>query len=98
MPQFPGGDSALVNFIKENMQYPEKAMKNGIRGRVVCQLTINADGSVSDVKVMRSVERSLDNEAVRIIKSMPKWEPAMQKGQLVGVKYTVSVNFKPQDY
>jgi TonB family protein len=97
MPQFPGGDSALVSFIKENMQYPEKAKKNGIRGRVVCQLIINADGSISDVKVQRSVERSLDKEAVRLIKSMPNWIPAKQNGQAVGVRYTVSVNFKLTD-
>lgn len=97
MPEFPGGQAALFKFLSENVKYPVIAQENGIQGRVICQFTVNKDGSIVDVEVVRSGgDASLDKEAVRVIKSMPKWKPGMQRGKPVRVKYTVPVNFKLQ--
>ena len=97
MPEFPGGSKALFKYLSENVKYPVIAQENGIQGRVICQFTINKDGSIVDVEVVRSGgDPSLDKEAVRVIKSMPKWNPGKQRGKPVRVKYTVPVNFKLQ--
>ena len=97
MPEFPGGQAALFKYLSENVKYPVIAQENGIQGRVICQFTVNKDGSIVDVEVVRTGgDASLDKEAVRVIKSMPKWTPGKQRGQAVRVKYTVPVNFKLQ--
>jgi len=96
MPSFPGGDAELFKFLSNNVKYPVIAQENGIQGRVTCQFVVNKDGSIVDVVVVRGVDASLDKEAIRVIKSMPKWSPGKQRGKAVRVKYTVPVNFKLQ--
>lgn len=96
MPSFPGGDAALFKFLGDNVKYPVIAQENGVQGRVICQFVVNRDGSIVDVEVVRSVDASLDKEAIRVIKSMPKWSPGQQRGKPVRVKYTLPVNFKLQ--
>lgn len=94
MPQFPGGVAAQVEYFKKNLRYPAEAKKAGTQGRVVVQFFVNKDGSISNVKVLRGVDPALDAEAIRLVNSMPKWKPGMQKGKAVTVKYTVPVLFK----
>ena len=97
MPEFPGGQAALFKYLSENVKYPVIAQENGIQGRVICQFVVNKDGSIVDVEVVRTGgDASLDKEAVRVIKSMPKWSAGQQRGKPVRVKYTVPVNFKLQ--
>ena len=97
MPEFPGGQGELMKYLASNVKYPVIAQENGIQGRVICQFVVNKDGSIVDVVVARtSGEPSLDKEAVRVIKSMPKWKPGKQRGKAVRVKYTVPVNFRLQ--
>ncbi len=97
MPEFPGGQQALFKYLSENVKYPVIAQENGIQGRVICQFVVNKDGSIVDVEVVRSGgDASLDKEAVRVIKSMPKWKPGKQRGKAVRVKYTVPVSFRLQ--
>ncbi len=96
MPSFPGGDAALFKFLSENVKYPVIAQENGIQGRVICQFVVNRDGSIVDVVVVRPVDQSLDKEAIRVIKSMPRWTPGRQRGKAVRVKYTLPVNFRLQ--
>ena len=94
MPSFPNGDNELMKWIGDNMKYPIIAAENGIQGRVVTTFVVERDGSIADVKVTKSVDPSLDKEAVRLIKSMPKWNPGKQNGQNVSVKFTLPVTFK----
>ena len=95
MPEFPGGGmAAALEYIQKNMQYPESAKKNGTQGRVMVQFVIDKEGNVTEPKVIRSVDKELDAEAIRLVKSMPKWKPGMQKGEVVAVKYTMPVLFK----
>ena len=95
MPEFPGGQQALFKYLADSVKYPEEAQKMGIQGRVICQFVINNDGSIVDVAIVRSSgDPSLDNEAIRVIKSMPKWKPGTHRGKPVRVKYTVPVNFR----
>ncbi len=97
MPEFPGGQAELFKYLSQNVKYPVIAQENGIQGRVICQFVVNRDGSIVDVEVVRSGgDASLDKEAVRVIKSMPKWKPGKQRGKPVRVKYTVPVNFRLQ--
>lgn len=97
MPEFPGGQQALFKYLSENVKYPVIAQENGVQGRVICQFVVNKDGAIVDVEVVRSGgDPSLDKEAVRVIKSMPKWNPGKQRGKAVRVKYTVPVNFRLQ--
>ena len=96
MPSFPGGDAALFKYLSDNVKYPVIAQENGVQGRVICQFVVNRDGSIVDVEVVRSVDPSLDKEAIRVIKSMPKWSPGQQRGKPVRVKYTLPVNFRLQ--
>lgn len=97
MPEFPGGQQALFKYLSENVKYPVIAQENGIQGRVICQFVVNKDGAIVDVEVVRSGgDPSLDKEAIRVIKSMPKWKPGKQRGKAVRVKYTVPVNFRLQ--
>ena len=95
MPVFPGGPTALMKYIKDNIRYPEECQEGAATGRVIVGFTVNEDGSLSDVKVMRSVSPPIDNEAIRVVKSMPKWTPGKLNGKVVKVKYTVPVIFYP---
>ena len=96
MPSFPGGQGAMFEFIANNIQYPIVAEENGVQGRVLVSFVIKKDGSLSNVRVVKSVDPALDKEAVRLIKSMPKWSPGIEKGQFVNVKFTVPVTFRLQ--
>ena len=96
MPSFPGGMKALFDYLKENTEYPAKAVKNKIQGRVIVQFTVDEKGNLSDVKVAKKAEPSLDAEAVRVVKSMPRWNPGMQNGKAVKVRYTLPVTFRLQ--
>ena len=97
MPEFPGGAPEMMKFIAENIKYPVIAQENGIQGRVICQFVIEKNGSVTDIQVVRSSgDASLDKEAERVIKNMPKWKPGKQRGKPVRVKYTITVAFRLQ--
>lgn len=95
-PAFPGGDAALMKYLSSHIQYPTMAQENNIQGKVVVQFVVEKDGHVGDVKVVRSVDKDLDREAVRVCKSLPKFTPGRQNGQAVRVWYTLPVNFKLQ--
>ena len=94
MPEYPGGIAASVEYIQKNMRYPEAAEKNGTQGRVTVQFIIDKEGNVTNPKVLRSVDKDLDAEAIRLVGAMPKWKPGVQKGKAVAVKYTLPVVFK----
>jgi protein TonB len=96
MPSFKGGDQALMEYLHKSIHYPAIAEENGIQGRVVCTFVVERDGSITDIKVVRSVDPSLDKEAVRVLKAMPKWIPGKQNGSAVRVKFTLPVTFKLQ--
>ena len=95
-PSFPGGDAALMSWLSQNIKYPLVAAEMAIQGRVIVQFVVEKDGSITDVKVAKSVDPSLDKEAARVIKSMPHWIPGRQNGSPVRVRYTVPVTFKLQ--
>ncbi len=94
MPRFPGGEAALMKYINSHINYPTAAAMNKIEGNVVVQFVVKKDGSIGEVKVVRSVEKNLDREAVRVIKSLPKFTPGRQNGEAVNVWYTLPVPFK----
>ena len=94
MPSFPGGSEALKEYLKKNTRYPNPDAC--IQGRVVVVFVVDEKGNLSDVKVARSVESSLDAEAVRVVKSMPRWNPGIEKGKAVKVRYTLPVTFRLQ--
>lgn len=96
MPQFPGGDAELMKFLSKNIKYPTMAMENNIQGRVVVQFVVTKTGAIGEVKVIRSVDRDLDREAIRVCKSLPNFIPGKMNGQAVNVWYTLPVNFKLQ--
>lgn len=96
MPSFPGGAGALMQYLGSNIKYPVVAEENGVQGRVVCTFVVEKDGSITDVRVVKSVDPSLDKEAVRVVKGMPRWIPGKQNGAAVRVKYTVPVTFRLQ--
>lgn len=96
MPDFPGGMPALMQFLSKNIKYPTIAQENGTQGRVIVQFVVNKDGSIVDPRVVKSVDPYLDKEALRVIGTMPKWKPGMQRGKPVRVKYTVPVMFRLQ--
>ena len=93
MPQYPGGIPQMMKFIISNIKYPKDAIKKGMQGAVVVQFVVEPDGSVSNVHVVRSVFPSLDTEAVRMVKAMPKWSPGMQNGKPVRVRFNVPIRF-----
>ena len=96
MPEFPGGQMALLKYLSNSIKYPVIAQENGIQGRVSCSFVVNKDGSIVDAEVIRGVDPSLDKEALRVINAMPKWTPGKQRGKPVRVKYTVPVTFRLQ--
>ena len=95
-PEFPGGVEALYKYLAENIKYPEKAKNDKVEGRVYITFVIEKDGTVSDAKVLRSVNEELDAEALRVINAMPKWKPGMQRGVPVRVQYNIPITFKLQ--
>ena len=94
MPQFPGGQIAMLQYLMKNIKYPEQAMKEGIQGRVAVRFIVEKDGSISDVKPVLSVHPLLNKEAVRVVESMPKWTPGKHNGKPVRVRFNLPVMFK----
>ena len=94
MPQYPGGETELLNFISKNLKYPESAIKNKIQGKVTMRFVVTESGEVDKVEVLRSLQADCDKEAIRVVKSLPKFIPGKQSGKLVSVWYTLPVNFK----
>lgn len=93
-PEFPGGNSAMMKFLSDNIKYPVIAQENGISGRVITTFVVERDGSITDVQVVRGVDPSLDREAIRVIQTMPKWKPGKQRGSTVRVRFTLPVVFR----
>ncbi len=96
MPQFPGGDAALMKYIASHMQYPAMAQEQGIQGKCIVQFVVTKTGNVGEVKVVRSLSPDCDNEAKRVVRGLPKFTPGKQNGQPVNVWYTLPVTFKLQ--
>ena len=96
MPQYPGGPAALFSFLANNIKYPVVAEENGVQGRVIASFTVEKDGSLTDIKIVKSVAPSLDKEAQRVIRAMPRWIPGKVNGSPVRVKYTVPLTFRLQ--
>ena len=94
MPEFPGGNAALMQYLNKNIKYPVIAQEQGVQGRVIVQFVVNKEGSIVDAQVVRSVDPYLDKEAIRVINTMPKWTPGKQRGKPVRVKFTVPVAFR----
>ena len=94
MPQFPGGAPALLEFLSKNIRYPKEAFESNVQGRVLATFVIEKDGSISETKVVKAVDPMLDEEAIRVLNSMPNWTPGKQSGKAVRVKYTVPINFR----
>ncbi|HNB81364.1 MAG TPA: TonB family protein [Chitinophagaceae bacterium] len=94
MPEFPGGDKAMLQYLSTQLIYPRPALENNIQGKVICSFTVMDDGSIQDVKVMKGIGFGCDEEAVRVIKSMPKWKPGKQNGRAVNTKFTLPVHFE----
>lgn len=93
MPEYPGGDKALRNEIAEKIKYPEEARKKGIQGKVFVTFVVDEQGAVTNVKIARGVDPSLDNEALRVISTLKTWKPGKEKGKAVKVAFTVPINF-----
>ena len=94
MPSFPGGDQAMTKYLVENIRYPEVAQKNGIQGSIFITFVVEEDGNLSDIKVLRGIGGGCDEEAVRVIESMPKWKPGKQRGKAVRVQFNMPIMFK----
>lgn len=94
MPSFPGGQSAMKSWINSNLRYPASAEEKGIQGTVVCSFIVERDGSITNIQVEQGVDPSLNKEAVRVLKAMPRWTPGKNNGSTVRVKYTTSISFK----
>jgi TonB family protein len=94
MPMFPGGTQALMQFLKDNVQYPPECEEICIQGRVILTFVVERDGSITQAKVVKSLDPRLDAEALRVVKAMPKWIPGRQAGVTVAVKYTIPVTFR----
>ena len=93
MPAFPGGMEAMIQFLSSNIQYPADAQKQKVDGRVLVNFVVEKDGSITEVKVVKPTFPSLDAEAIRVVKAMPKWKPGYQRGQAVRVQFTMPINF-----
>jgi protein TonB len=95
-PTYPGGDEARIKFLQDNMKYPEEAKELGVQGKVFVTFVVEVDGSITDVKVLRGIGSGCDDEAIRVVKSMPKWVPGKQRGVPVRVQFNLPINFKLQ--
>ena len=93
-PEFPGGTQALLDYLRKNIKYPPICRENGIQGRVLVSFVVNKDGAIVEPQVVKSVNKQLDQEALRVISTMPNWKPGKQRGKPVRVKYTVPVNLR----
>lgn len=98
MPMFPGGAEQLLKFISTNIRYPKSSIEKGEQGRVICSFIVARDGSIHSPEIVRSVSPLLDKEAIRVLRTMPRWTPGMEKGKAVAVKYTVPVTFRLQKH
>ena len=96
MPEFPGGDQAMMDFVAKNVVYPQEARDKEISGRVMVGFIVEKDGSISDAKVVKGIGGGCDEEAVRVVNAMPKWKPGKQKGKPVRVSFMMPFNFKLQ--
>ncbi len=96
-PEFPGGEQALLNFIGANLKYPEEAQRNNIQGKVILKFVVNPDGSVDRIEVLRGIDPILDNEAIRVVKILPKFKPGKQSGVPVKVWFMLPVSFRMQN-
>ena len=96
MPEYPGGDQAMMDFVAKNVQYPQEARDKEISGRVLVSFIVEKDGSIADVKVVKGIGGGCDEEAVRVVKAMPKWKPGKDKGKPVRVSYMMPIFFKLQ--
>ena len=98
LPEFPGGMAELMKYLQKNTRYPQICKEQGVQGRVIVQFVVNTDSTITDVNVIKSVNPHLDEEAVRVVKAMPKWNPGKQRGELVCVRFTLPVTFRlPKD-
>ena len=93
-PEFKGGMAKLYEYLGKNIQYPEMAKENGIQGKVFVQFVVWKDGTIKDVKVVKGVHKTLDSEATRVVKSMPKWTPGKQRGKAVNARFTLPIKFR----
>ena len=96
MPEFPGGEQAMMKFVAENVQYPEEAKEKEISGRVLVSFIVEKNGSINEVKVMKGIGGGCNEEAVRVISAMPKWKPGKQEGKPVRVSYMMPITYKLQ--
>lgn len=96
MPEFPGGEKALMNYLARKIKYPKQARKKSITGRVVIQFTVNKKGKITDPRIVESVSPDLGSEALRVVKGMPDWKPGLQDGELVDVQYNLPIQFQLQ--
>lgn len=94
MPQFPGGERAMMEFIATNLKYPQQAVKDDVQGMVLVDFVINTEGKATDPKIVRSLSPECDAEVIRVVSLMPAWTPGQQDGKTVNVKYTLPVMFK----
>ena len=94
MPEFPGGTEALLSFIKDNLEYPQKAIDEQTEGRVIIRFVVNSNGEISDPTILKGINKNLDQAAIDVINKLPRWKPGQQDGQKVNVKYTLPVVFK----
>lgn len=93
MPNFPGGQLALMKYLQKNLKYPRVAQENGIQGRVYVNFVVGKKGEISKIKIVKGVDKSLDQEAMRVVQNMPQWEPGEQMGKAVNVSCNVPINF-----
>ena len=96
MPEFPGGEQAMINFVAKNVTYPKEAMEKEISGRVLVGFIVEKDGSITETEVVKGIGGGCDEEAVRVVKAMPKWKPGKQKGKPVRVHFLLPITFKLQ--
>ena len=96
MPEYPGGEQAMMKFVADNVKYPQDAIDKEISGRVLVSFVVEKDGSIGDVKVVKGIGGGCDEEAVRVVNAMPKWKPGMDKGKPVRVSYMMPITFKLQ--
>ncbi|MBP6625241.1 MAG: energy transducer TonB [Chitinophagaceae bacterium] len=94
MPEFPGGHDSMMKFIHENLNYPSVAIENEIQGKVICGFVVNALGEIENVRILRGISHECDQEAMRVIRKMPRWKPGMQLGKAVKVQFNLPINFK----
>ena len=97
MPDFPGGEDALAAYLSKNIKYPKQANENGVQGRVVLNFVVNEDGDISDIKVVRGIGSGCDQEAMRVVNSMPKWKPGKQNGKAVKVSFSLPISFELEE-